>query len=374
MKFGGNLVVDLDSAYFNDQIITYIGNKRSLLKEINPILLNISKKLGNKKLKTVDLFSGSGIVARLLKQYSEIVVANDLEKYSQLINSVYLSNKSEFDQAIFNKYLNILNEKVNTNLMSGIISKLYAPNDDLNIKIGERVFYTRENAMLIDTYRHHIEEIIPKNMQKYFFASLITEASIHVNTSGVFKGFYKDKKTGIGKFGGTAENALSRIKGKISIKEPILSNINSKYEVYNEDAVELSQKLKDFDLVYLDPPYNQHPYGSNYFMLNLILDNKMPDKTSRVSGIPENWNRSVFNKKNEALEAMEKIISNLDSKYILISYNNEGFIKYEDMVEMLNKYGVVKVKNILYNTFRGCRNLNKRELHTHEYLFLLERC
>lgn len=374
MKFGGNLVVDLDSAYFNDQIITYIGNKRSLLKEINPILLNISKKLGNKKLKTVDLFSGSGIVARLLKQYSEIVVANDLEKYSQLINSVYLSNKSEFDQAIFNKYLNILNDKVNTNLMSGIISKLYAPNDDLNIKIGERVFYTRENAMLIDTYRHYIEEIIPKNMQKYFFASLITEASIHVNTSGVFKGFYKDKKTGIGKFGGTAENALSRIKGKISIKEPILSNINSKYEVYNEDAVELSQKLKDFDLVYLDPPYNQHPYGSNYFMLNLILDNKMPDKTSRVSGIPENWNRSVFNKKNEALEAMEKIISTLDSKYILISYNNEGFIKYEDMVEMLNKYGVVKVKNILYNTFRGCRNLNKRELHTHEYLFLLERC
>ena len=41
----------------------------------------------------------------------------------------------------------------------------------------------------------------------------------------------------------------------------------------------------NLDLVYLDPPYNQHPYGSNYFMLNVIANNQTT-KISKVSGIP----------------------------------------------------------------------------------------
>lgn len=366
-------MVDLNSDYFNKQIITYLGNKRSLLKEIDPILVDITKKLNKEKIITADLFSGSGIVSRLLKQYSKVVITNDLEKYSELINSVYLSNIKEFDRGKFNYLLKTLNELVENNLFEGLITKLYAPKDDLDIKDGERVFYTHRNAMLIDTYRYYIEKIIPINLQKYFLASLITEASIHVNTSGVFKGFYKDKITGIGKFGGSAENALSRIKGKITIKEPVLSNVYSDYKIYKEDAVILAKKLKNCDLVYLDPPYNQHPYGSNYFMLNLILENKIPNNISKVSGIPNDWNRSRFNKKNDALKAMEEIVSSLDSKFILISYNNEGFIEFNDMLNMLQKYGKVKTKNIIYNTFRGSRNLKNRDIHTNEYLFLLER-
>lgn len=367
-------MVDLSSAYFNEQIITYLGNKRSLLKEINPILENVTKKMNKEKLITADLFAGSGIVSRLLKQYSKLVIANDLEKYSEVINSVYLSNKNEFNEHEFQRYLDILNDNINNNMMEGIISDLYSPRNDFDIKSGERVFYTHENAMIIDTYRYYIDKLIPDDLKKYFLASLLTESSIHVNTSGVFKGFYKDKNTGIGKFGGSAENALSRIKGKISIKKPVLSNNYSEYKIYKDDAINLAKKLKNCDLVYLDPPYNQHPYGSNYFMLNLILENKKPILISKVSGIPTDWNRSRFNKKSDALKAMEEIISSLDSRFVLISYNNEGFINFDEMIGMLKKYGKVETKNILYNTFRGSRNLRNREIYTNEYLFLLERC
>ena len=119
---------------------------------------------------------------------------------------------------------------------------------------------------------------------------------------------------------------MERIKGAISLERPVLSNFETKYQVFQKDANILAKELKNIDIAYLDPPYNQHPYSSNYFMLNLILQNKMPEKISKVSGIPENWNKSVYNKKNLALDSLEDIVKNLDTKYFIISYNNEGFI------------------------------------------------
>ena len=228
--------------------------------------------------------------------------------------------------------------------------------------------------MLIDTYRKLIDEIVEEDtLKKFFLAPLITEASVHVNTSGVFKGFYKDKHTGIGCFGAAGKNALSRIFGKIELKEPVFSNYESKLRVYQKDAVQLSEELKNLDIAYLDPPYNQHPYGSNYFMLNLILKNKLDVEISKVSGITQDWNRSVFNKPYGALNAMEEIIANLDSKFVIISYNSEGFISFDEMRTMLHKYGKCKTRKIRYNTFRGSRNLKNRDIHISEYLFILEK-
>ena len=340
---------------------------------INEQIEFVLEELKKEKLITVDLFSGSGIVARLLKQYSKLVIANDLENYSKIINEVFLSNENELDRQEFSHYLNLINENIKIKKVPGIITKLYAPKDDNNIRANERVFYTHENAIYIDSFRYYVDEIVPDYLKKYFFALLLVEASIHVNTSGVFKGFYKDKFTGIGKFGGTAGNALSRIKSSINIDQPFLSKISSQYKVFQEDAISLSEKLPYSNLVYLDPPYNQHPYGSNYFMLNLILENKEPIETSKVSGIPKVWNHSAFNKKSEALTSMEKIVKNLKTDFILVSYNNEGFITYEEMKSMLEKYGKLKCNKILYNTFRGSRNLRNRTLHTNEFLFLLDK-
>ena len=228
--------------------------------------------------------------------------------------------------------------------------------------------------MLIDTYRKLIDEVVEEyTLKNFFLAPLITEASVHVNTSGVFKGFYKDKRTGIGCFGAAGKNALSRIFGKIELKEPVFSNYESKLHVYQKDAVQLSKELKDLDIAYLDPPYNQHPYGSNYFMLNLILKNKLDVEISKVSGITQDWNRSVVNKPDSALHAMEKIIANLDSKFVIISYNSEGFISFDEMRAMLHKYGKCKIREIRYNAFRGSRNLKNRDIHVCEYLFILQK-
>ena len=360
--------------FLTSQIITYLGNKRSLIKNIENEVNLISESLGKEKMVCADIFSGSGIVARMLKKHSEKLIANDLENYSRVINSCYLSDKKDFPRDLYSEIRSKIILQCEKEKIEGIIAKNYAPKDDTDIKKGERVFYTRENALLIDTYRALIDENVQnENLKKYFLAPLITEASIHVNTSGVFKGFYKDKNTGIGCFGAAGKNALHRIFGKIELKEPVFSNFESETEIFQKDAVTLSKELRGIDIAYLDPPYNQHPYGSNYFMLNLILKNSIDVETSRVSGITQDWNRSLFNKAKFALPAMEEIVENLDAKYLIISYNSEGFISFDEMKTMLEKYGKLKTVEIKYNTFRGSRNLRKRDIHVSEYLFVLEK-
>ena len=107
-------------------------------------------------------------------------------------------------------------------------------------------------------------------------------------------------------------------------------------------------------------------------MLNLILDYQRPKNTSKVSGIPEHWNRSNYNKENYALQALTELVENIKAKYIIISFNSEGFIGIEQMKTMLKSIGRVEVLETKYNAFRGSRNLNNREIHIKEYLYLLE--
>ncbi|MDR1373806.1 MAG: DNA adenine methylase [Treponema sp.] len=362
-----------DSSFLTRQLITYIGNKRALLDFIGLGIKRVQKKLNRARLSIFDVFSGSGIVARYCKQYAKLLIVNDLEKYSALINQCYLSNKTGINfpelRSCYNELLfNLSPEK----LRPGLIAGLYAPKDENHIGPGDRVFYTVRNAMYIDTARRLIGGI-PEDRQKFFIAPLLSEASIHANTSGVFKGFYKNRETGVGQFGGKNQDALMRIRGNIALPFPVFSSFDADVLVYNGDANDVINRVPEVDMAYLDPPYNQHPYGSNYFMLNLIADYQYPGAISSVSGIPENWNRSSYNKENRALAALTGLAGAVKAKYLLISFNSRGFIKLEEMKAMLQTMGQVEVLETNYNTFRGGRNPDKREIHVKEYLYLLEK-
>jgi adenine-specific DNA-methyltransferase len=360
------------SEYLTRQIITYIGNKRALLDFIGQGIRAVQQGLNKERLEIFDVFSGSGIAARYFKRFSKLLIVNDLEKYSAVINACYLSNEDELDIPLLRQYHKEIVEEAGEHLSGGIISELYAPRDDKNIQAGERVFYTPRNAMYIDTVRGLIKKL-PGEHQKYFLAPLLAEASVHANTSGVFKGFYKNKKTGIGQFGGMNQDALHRITGDIKLPFPVFSNFNCDTIVCNEDANTLVPALPEVDAAYLDPPYNQHPYGSNYFMLNLILDYKYPENPSRISGIPGGWNRSNYNRESHALHSLRELVENIRAKYVLISFNSEGFISLEGMKNMLENLGRLRVWETRYNTFRGSRNLSGKEIYVTEYLYLLEK-
>ena len=360
-------------AYLTEQIITYIGNKRSLLSFIGTAINLVKEKLGKDKLDIIDIFSGSGVVSRFFKQYAKKLYSNDLEDYCYTINRCYLSNRSNIDFAALGSYYDVIKRTLDTEpLKTGFISEMYAPADDQNIQKGERVFYTTRNARYIDTARQLIEQI-PEPYKTFLLAPLLYESSVHNNTSGVFKGFYKNSKTGIGQYGGDGRNALQRILANIDLKLPVFSNFECETFILQEDANMLAGKLPIVDLAYMDPPYNQHPYGSNYFMLNLINNYTRPQEVSQVSGIPLTWNKSQYNKKQTARNSMFDLCKKLKARFLLISFSSDGFINKEEMVEMLSALGEVQVLDKEYNTFRGCRNLNNRDIHVKEYLYLVEK-
>ena len=300
--------------YLTEQIITYIGNKRKLLPYIEAAIKDIQRTIGKSKMVCADLFSGSGIVARMLKPYSSTLITNDMEDYSKIINECYLTNKDDFNDGTYQEYKRKLDAYCKK-LRKGIIADNYAPKDDTNIQDGERVFYTTRNAMYIDTAMTYILKNIEPAYQKFFIAPLLYEASVHANTSGVFKGFYKNSTTGRGQYGGNAQNCLERITSDIKIKKPILSDFDTNHIALQGDTNEIVKSLQHIDVAYLDPPYNQHGYGSNYFMLNTILHHKLGSNLSRISGIPNDWNRSNYNKKanpiieTEVLEQFPLVIA-----------------------------------------------------------------
>lgn len=364
-----------NNEYLTKNLLSYIGNKRKLLSQIATEIEYVQQELHTDKTINVDLFSGSGAVSRLFKQYSKLLYSNDFEQYSQIVNQGFLLNKDEIDLSKAELERTRINDLLNKKQFHpGIITANYAPADDNNIHAGERCFYTHDNALRIDTIRYEIADIEDHNLQTLFLANLLVQASIHVNTSGVFKGFYKDKKTGIGKFGGTNGNALARILGSIELPKIVLSNFDCQTFATKLDANDFFDKTNTFaDITYLDPPYNQHPYGSNYFMLNVIANNQLPATISKVSGIPTNWQRSNYNKANQIKATMDNLLHNIRSKYIILSYNNEGLLSKDELISLLDDVGtIIHEKEIVYNTFRGSRNLNKRNLHTQEYLFTVK--
>lgn len=363
-----------DPEFYRRQIITYIGNKRQLLEPIGRVTTEVCSELGKDKLRVLDAFAGSGIVSRLFKSFSSQLVVNDLEPYARVVASCYLSNHSEVDRREVENVVEKMNRLVDSGRVGepGFIERLYAPKDDNAIRLGERVFYTRDNARRLDQFRTLIEEQDPA-LFDLLSGPLLSAASVHANTAGVFKGFYKDRDTRRGKFGGSGGDALERIKGQIRLQPPILSKFECSVEVHQSDANDLVSNVGEFDLAYFDPPYNQHPYGSNYFMLNLLVDYIAPEEISQVSGIPLNWNRSRYNQKRRAFECLADLIRRVDSRYVLLSFNDEGFITPADLRKLLAEHGPVREVQLKYNTFRGSRNLRARRTHVTEHLFLLSK-
>lgn len=363
--------------YIEDQLITYLGNKRKLIGDIEKCIRNISKKLGKDRLSILEPFCGSGSVSRMLKLYSDKLVVNDLEDYCSTLAKCYLASPTREQYDKIKKTVEIMNRHKFSKVAPSFVRQHYAPKDDKDIKEGERVYYTQYNAHIIDTFAYHIFNHIPASERCFYLAPLLTQCSVHTNTSGTFNSYHK--KDGVGHFGGKGENALTRILGEIELPIPVFSyQPDTVVEVYNGDANKLVEELLEreewFDVAYLDPPYNKHPYGTNYFMLNIINrwnpNMEIPDNHR---GQPDDWTRSKYNSFSECKRVFEELIKNIPASYVIISYNNEGILSEELLTEILERYGTISKQEIVYPTYKGCKNLASRNKDVLEYLWILEK-
>ena len=372
----------LEHPSLSHQLIAYIGNKRRLLPLIARALQACKKHHQNQE-KTgtpadpvfVDFFAGSGAVSRLAKLLGYHVIANDWEEYSWILNEAFLSIGEEELGGLFAKYggienlLSMLNSLETPAPEDCLISRWYAPASTENADPErERMFYTTENARRIDAIRGWIEHEYPGEIldetatkeKRLLLGLLLYEAATHANTSGVFKAYHRG-------FGGRGGDALSRILGRIELEMPCLTHGSA--EACREDAQSLASRLgregRAARIAYLDPPYNQHQYGSNYHLLNTIARFDRP-KVSTLpraengqrrdkAGIRRDWTRtrSPFCSRAAAETAFERLVSTIRADHILVSYSTEGMIPIHRMVEILGKQGRLEIVLAEYTRYRG---------------------
>ncbi len=359
--------------YLTSQLVTYLGNKRALLGPIGRAVAHVKQRLGRDRLRVLDAFSGSGVVSRYLKAHASFIASNDIEDYAGVIGRCYLRNRSTVDLGALSLAVTDLNARVAARQWPrGFIEELYSPRDESSITAADRVVYTTANARRLDDYRRLIDTV-PGDLRDLLLAPLLSEASIHANTAGVFKGFYKNRATRVGQYGGSGSDALKRICGDIRLVAPVLSAFECDYAVLQGDARAAADRVRRLDLAYLDPPYNQHPYGSNYFMLNLLVSYQRPERISRVSGIPADWRRSDYNVRALALPRLLELFEAIDAPFVLLSFNDEGFVAPAAMRAALEARGRVSVIETSHPAFRGSRSFARRPLRVTEQLFLVER-
>ena len=101
-----------DPKYLSEQLITYIGNKRALLKQIGKAVMRVKQRTGKGYLRVFDAFSGSGVVSRYLKAHASFIVSNDFEDYAAVIARCYLRNKSSVDLDTLSEIVDGLNARV----------------------------------------------------------------------------------------------------------------------------------------------------------------------------------------------------------------------------------------------------------------------
>jgi adenine-specific DNA-methyltransferase len=376
----------LKHPYLQDQLIAYIGNKRAL----QPFLAGAFARLARPGAVFLDPFAGSGAVARLARYLGYRVLANDWEPYAYVLNFAYLCVGREEAESLFGERggLRAVTEELNAlpdpPPERQYIARHYGPRRTETADYRtERLFYTRENALRVDALRNRIEELYPgpypegpARKQKYLLlASLLHGAATHVNTSGVFKACHKG-------FGGHGRDALGRILAPIRLQAPELLD-GPQAEAGCADATTFVRG-RTADLCYLDPPYNQHQYGSNYHLLNTITlwdrpevsEERRPDGRLRhKAGIRADWlrTRSPFCYRASAPRALARLLDAVDARTLVLSYNNEGIIPFEELAALMEAQGALQVYGSDYVKYRGGKQSIGRQVYNVEFLLVADR-
>ena len=422
----------LDHPALREQIITYIGNKRRLLSFVREGIVELLREEGvsvdaggsdvgplfgsgetvetagppAKPPRFLDAFAGSGVVSRMARLMGLKVHSNDLEQYAAPLIRPFLTVAPGEAEQLFREpaerlslaggnayhatlnYLNSLEEPQEPG--AHYFALHYAPARTNEADPDrERLFYTQENALKIDAILELLNgpafcdgdgtPYAAGRAREIVLASLLYEMSVHINTSGVMKGYHRG-------WGGRGGDALLRIMAPIELSPlPLIDGPTG--SVSTGPAEDLFERLDlpEQEIIYADPPYNSHQYGSNYHLLTsaVLYDRYDPGPVIRGAraGIRRDHNRSAFCRSlrdaesgsRECEAAFERFVASLRGKYLLVSYNTDGLIPPERMARILARGGRnrVGVRIRDHVKFRGGKNTQSGR-RTRELLYRVD--
>ncbi len=340
----------------------FIGGKSLMLPYIREI---IEEKTENNVKVVGDLFSGSGVVTQMFKQEGFDTISNDLMYFCYVLlrGTVALDSVPRFDglKKTIGNPIRFFND-LDVNKLEFDTSKCFVYNN--YTPKGDRMYLQEENALKIDYIRITIErwrerELIDHNEYYYLLSSLLEAIPYVSNIAGVYGAYLKFWER--------------RSYKKLELEIPAIIQNGAKSLVFNEDANELAKKVK-MDLCYMDPPYNQRQYLPNYHLLETVARYDYPSIRGITGMRDYSEEKSDYCVKANVRSTFEDFIKTVNSRYILISYNTEGLLDTEEIVEILERYGkkgTLELRHVNYNRYKNAQTQSNKNLR--EQLYFVEK-
>ncbi|MCW2854551.1 MAG: methyltransferase [Marmoricola sp.] len=287
-------------------MIKYLGSKRLLVG----VLGDIAETVGART--ALDLFTGTTRVAQELKGRGIHVTAADIASYSAVFSDCYIATDARAVDA--NALDEALAELSGLPGVRGYVTETFCE---------QSRFFQPHNGIRIDAIRDAIETRFASSpLRPILLTSLIDAADRVDSTTGLQMAYLKEW--------------APRSYDTLELRRPVL--LNGPGRTVSGDAQVIASKLPRVDLAYLDPPYNQHRYFTNYHVWETLVRWDAPEHygvaCKRLDARAEET-KSVFNRKREMPIALAELIGAVNAEVVVVSYNDESWVPAEDMTTWL---------------------------------------
>lgn len=306
-------------------MIKYIGSKRVLADRIARLAAALPGAHS-----VCDAFTGTTRVAQAFKRAGMDVIANDTATYSEQLAICY----------------------VETDAAKTDLANLGALVQSLNGLPGREGYFTRTfcqearyfqpfNGRRIDAIREEIDRLpLSRTERAVALVSLMEAADRVDSTTGLQMAYLKE----------WAKRSCQPLRLRLP---KLQSGVG---RAVRADARELVDAGVEADVYYLDPPYNQHSYFGNYHIWETLVRNDEPPSYGVArKRLDVRLNRSPYNSKRRIAEELRYIVLNARAKFLIVSFNNEGYLTANEIRAMLAMRAPVEVIAFDHDRYVGAK-------------------
>lgn len=307
-------------------MIKYLGSKRRLV----PVLTAMVAAVGARN--TLDLFTGTTRVAQAMKALGASVTAVDTARYAEVFARCYVeTDASTLDHRELEGAIDHLNGLPPS---AGYVTETFC--------LRSRYFQPF-NGERIDAIRGEIERSFSTSpLYPILLTSLIEAADRVDSTTGLQMAYVKEWS--------------ARSYHRLELRVPeLLAGVG---QAVRADACEAAGTLGHFDVAYVDPPYNQHRYYTNYHVWETMVAWDSPEHygiaCKRIDARHDET-KSAFNSKRAMPAALAGILRDLDCELLILSYNDESWLTLDELMTMCAHRGTVRVVSFNQPRYVGAR-------------------